>query len=454
MKKIAVKNKCIGSGIEYIGWSGRGWIDGGPTGAGPLSSQAPSWDSYGQEIGINMVRTGFSVRDFLSGPVSSEYSISEKIKKGLENTEVSWAKSENTSYSYLLQRCYELGWRTLICVNPSYGTSWSPPLIAQSSHSLRAWREFCYHLAKNIEESWPRPVHYFEITNEPDIGYFDGESFLPHYRGPSGGITPFQYSLLLQNASEGIKKAVPQAKIIGPSLAVWNRHWLEEILTQSSSYLDGVSYHNVSGNLKDEQTLKQINQLLFQHASQIANVIFNSEWAWWPNHDIENLETALRIALILYSQAAGNAYGSLYLGPAQPKGFKKGLGVICFQPDTPNRVEKTKTFFAFRLMVRGSMGGKRLKIENPLKKIKILALLNTKKELVISIINPTRKKFRNVSVDIDDIRPSPEVPFLKIYRFDASHLDSCEESDFRMLKRFNIEPKSILQFIIPTSQRS
>ncbi len=61
MKKITVKNRCIGPGIKYIGWSGRGWADGGPIGARPLNCSAPSWDSYGQEIGINMVRMGFPI---------------------------------------------------------------------------------------------------------------------------------------------------------------------------------------------------------------------------------------------------------------------------------------------------------------------------------------------------------------------------------------------------------
>jgi len=302
MNKIILRNKYIGDGIKYIGWSGRGWADGGPTGAGPIHCNAPSWESYGQEIGINMVRMGFSIKHFLPENVNIQDSMAYQIKKGLENTDVSWAKSEHTSYSYAIQRCYDLGWKILICINPSFSSAWEPSLITPSSPFLKLWKDFCFSLTKSIEENWPGMADYFEITNEPDIGYFDGESFLPYYQGSSGGISPFQYTLLLQNAYEGIKEAAPNAKIIGPGLASWNRNWVEEVLTRGSSHLDGVSYHNVSGNLKDEDTLRDAKRLLSKCAPQAADSIFNSEWAWWPNHDINSQETALRIAQILYFQ--------------------------------------------------------------------------------------------------------------------------------------------------------
>jgi len=450
MKEIKIKNKCIGSGIKYIGWSGRGWPDGGVAGAGPISSRAPSWDGYGQEIGINMVRLGFSIRHFLPKDIS-QHSISDQIKRGLENTEVSWAKSEQTSYCYAVQRCSDLGWEILICVNPSYRSWWIPASISQTSHFLSIWKDFCFHLAKTIEANWPGLATHFEITNEPDIGYFDGESYLPDYRGASGGITPFQYSLLLQAAYEGIKKAAPAANIIGPGLASWNRHWIEEVLSRSGAFLDGLSYHNVGGNLKDDETSAEAKSLLGRDAPQASGFIFNSEWAWWPNHDIDHQETALRIAQILHSQTAGNAFGSLYLGPAQPMGFKKGLGVLRFDPQDPNAVIKTRTFFAFRLMVRGILEGKKLELTNPFKKLKILALLKNGKELVITIINPGRKRLRSLALNIDREVPLANEPFLKFYQFDYNHSDSMGTVDSKILKKFDIEGESLTQFVLSIS---
>jgi len=451
MKRIIIRNKCIGSGIQYIGWSGRGWADGGPIGAGPMNCEAPSWDSYSQEIGINMVRMGFSIKQFLSETGNIQRPMADQIKKGFENTDASWAKSENTSFSYAIQRCCDLDWKILICINPSYRSAWNPSLLTPSSSFLGIWKDFCFTLALSIEENWPGMADYFEITNEPDIGYFDGESFLPRYQGPSGGITPSQYSLLLQNAYEGIHKATPKAKIIGPGLASWNRAWLEEVLSQSSSYLDGVSYHNVGGHLKEEDTLREAKYFLSQYVPDASDIIFNSEWAWWPNHDINSQETALRIAQILYHQIVGNVSGSLYLGPSQPRGFQKGLGVLQYDSDDPNSVEKMKTFFAFRLMVKGVLGGKRLELINPSKKLKILALLNSRNELVVTVINPSKKRFRNIAIEIDETINLKKESFFKLYQFDHNHLDSCEKSDFEILMRFHIEPESITQFIIPVS---
>ena len=452
MKKIVINNRSIGNGITYLGWSGRGWIDGGPTGAGPLNSQAPSWDRYGQEIGINMVRMGFSIKHFLSDTetTNSPNDLSDLIRIGLENKDVSWAKSEFTSYSYAIQRCSDLGWKILVCINPSYRSAWSPSLITQSAHSLRTWKSFCFHLSKSIEENWPGMAEYFEITNEPDIGYFDGESYLPDYKGPRGGMTPFQYSHLLQNAYEGIKSALPKAKIIGPGLASWNPYWIEDVLTGCSSCLDGISYHNVGGNLKDEEILKETKRLLAKYETQATNFIFNSEWAWWPNHDTNRHETALRIAQILHLQAAGKAYGSLYLGPAQPEPFTNGLGALKFDPENPNSVTKTRTFFAFRLMARGILGGKQLEMINPFKKLKTLALFKNRNELVITVINPSTKKVKNLDIDIDLTLNLRRGLKLKWFKFDYNHLDSSEETDYKTLEKFHIGPESIIQFVIPS----
>ena len=197
------------------------------------------------------------------------------------------------------------------------------------------------------------------------------------------------------------------------------------------SILNGISYHNVRRDFRDAKTLKEARELLLQYSPKSSDIIFNSEWAWWPNHDADNLETDLRIAQILYYQVVGSAYASFYLGPAQPREFKKGLGVLKFNPDEPNLVEKTKTFYAFRLMARGISGGKRLEVINPLKKLKILALFRNQQELVITLINPSKKKFRDISIIIDESINLKEKAFLKIYQFDYNHLDDYKESDKR-----------------------
>lgn len=453
MKSIQVINKVVGEGMQYIGWSGRGWADGGPLSAGPLSSRAPSWDRLSQEIGINMVRMGFTMKHFVPTDLSQNFLFPEFIKKGMENIEVSWAKSRDTTYSYELKRCQELGWKALICVNPSLNKEWEPYMLSESSDFLSLWEYFCFHLAGYVDENWPDTACFFEITNEPDIGYFDGETSLPDYQGFPRGISPFQYRLLLERAYRGIRKAVPEAKVIGPGLARWNQKWAKKILKKKSPCLDGLSYHNVGGSLQDASTLKQAKSLLSDYLSLSSELVFNSEWAWWPFHDTDDMETALRAAHILYLQAVGGAYASLYLGPSQPKDFTKGLGVLKFEPDKPDSVEKTRTFHAFRLMTRGVLKGKRLQVENLYNKLKVLAIYKADQDLVITLLNPSGKEFKEISLALDPHFDLKKDSLLKVYKFDHYQVDYSKEFQYNVLKNFDIPPKSITQFVILKEKR-
>ena len=396
-----------------------------------------------------MVRAGFTMKHFLPHNLKENFSFSQSIKKGMENTEVSWAKSKQTSYSYYLNRCREMGWKILICVNPSLNTDWKPHRITPSSDVLDLWERFCFHLAQFIHEKWPGMAEFFEITNEPDVGYFDGETFVPDTKSMPKAITPFQCQLLLRRACQGIKRAVPDARIIGPGLARWNKKWIQKILSQNPGLLDGLSYHNVMGNLQDARTLKKARKLSSKNGSSSPDMIFNSEWAWWPFHDTDDLETALRVARILYLQAKGRAYASLYLGPAQPQDFKKGLGVLKFDPANPDSVKKTRTFHAFALMTSGVLGGERLQVINPIKKVKITALYKRSHELVVTLLNPSPKKWRDVCIRIEESISSNQDSSVKKYTFDENSVDSYQESQYNGLEKFDIKPKSITQFVIP-----
>jgi len=213
--------------------------------------------------------------------------------------------------------------------------------------------------------------------------------------------------------------------------------------------LDGLSYHNVRGDFQDALTLKEAKRLISNDLSLSSDMVFNSEWAWWPFHDTDHIETALRVARILYLQALGGAYASLYLGPAQPKNFKKGLGVLKFNPKEPDSAEKTSAFYAFNLMIRGILQGRRLRVMNPLKKLKVLALYKDSRELVITLLNSHRKEYKNVSLMLEKGIGLKENSWVKIYKFDQNQVDYSQESQYNDLKKFNIQPKSITQFVIP-----
>ena len=81
--------------------------------------------------------------------------------------------------------------------------------------------------------------------------------------------------------------------------------------------------------------------------------------------------------------------------------------------------------------------------------LKVLALFRNQKELVITLINPDKKKFRNISIRVDESINLKEKAFLKVYQCDNNHRDDYKESSCRILKNFDIEAKSITQFVIP-----
>jgi len=81
-------------------------------------------------------------------------------------------------------------------------------------------------------------------------------------------------------------------------------------------------------------------------------------------------------------------------------------------------------------------------------KLKILALLKAEQELVITIINPSQKRYSNLSISLEDSLPLKKVPLLKLYRFDNDHFDESEQSDYSLLQSFNLRPKSILQIVL------
>jgi len=214
MKLIKIKNKVVGEGIQYIGWSGRGWADGGPVSAGPMSSKAPSWDELSREININMVRMGFTMNHFLPDDLEKN-SLSQSVKKGMENSCVSWAKSQDTAYSYCLNRCQELGWKMLICVNPSLNKEWQPFQLTKSSDFLQLWESFCFHLARYVDENWPGMAGFFEITNEPTLVILTGKLRFPITKGFVKEFPLFNTAFCSKAPPKGSKERCLNPKLLG-----------------------------------------------------------------------------------------------------------------------------------------------------------------------------------------------------------------------------------------------
>jgi xylan 1,4-beta-xylosidase len=85
--------------------------------------------------------------------------------------------------------------------NPNYSIGWTYP-----PNDYAKWGELVHQWVKHAVEKYGRAEvasWYWEIWNEPDISYWHG--------------TPEEYDKLYDYAADGIKRALPEAKVGGPA---------------------------------------------------------------------------------------------------------------------------------------------------------------------------------------------------------------------------------------------
>ena len=120
-------------------------------------------------------------------------------------------------------------------------TGWSYPPADYDK-----WRELIYQVGKHVAATYGRDVDdwYWEVWNEPDIGYWHG--------------TPEEFMKLYDYAADGLRRALPQARIGGPEVTGPNgartqgilRNFIEHCLRgtnyatgKTGSPLDLVTFH-------------------------------------------------------------------------------------------------------------------------------------------------------------------------------------------------------------------
>ncbi len=85
--------------------------------------------------------------------------------------------------------------------NPNYSIGWSYP-----PNDYAKWGELVHQWVMHAVQKYGRSevaTWYWEIWNEPDISYWHG--------------TPEEYNKLYDYASDGLKRAMPEAKVGGPA---------------------------------------------------------------------------------------------------------------------------------------------------------------------------------------------------------------------------------------------
>jgi xylan 1,4-beta-xylosidase len=108
---------------------------------------------------------------------------------------------------------YQHEWAPGVEYNRIY-TGWAYPPTDYAK-----WRELVYQWARHAIERYGRPQvasWYWEVWNEPDIGYWRG--------------TPEEFQKLYDFAADGLKRALPEAKIGGPEVTGPNGARTQQIL--------------------------------------------------------------------------------------------------------------------------------------------------------------------------------------------------------------------------------
>ena len=114
------------------------------------------------------------------------------------------------------------------------GWTWAPK-------DYTKWSELCYQMTKHFIEKYGRPEvesWWFELWNEPDIGYWSGSV------GPSAGRAirvrrknadaARRVQQALRLPVEGVRRALPTAKIGGPEVTGGAQAMLRTFLEHTS----------------------------------------------------------------------------------------------------------------------------------------------------------------------------------------------------------------------------
>ena len=110
------------------------------------------------------------------------------------------------------------------------------------------WQELCYQIAKHVSERYGAAKvadWYWEVWNEPDLGIFWTGSKEDYFR-------------LYDHAVEGLTRAIPGAKVGGPSIAISEGTWMDDFIEHcmNKNYanpakgkvkVDFVSWHTYPG---------------------------------------------------------------------------------------------------------------------------------------------------------------------------------------------------------------
>ena len=172
---------------------------------------------------------------------------------------------------------------------------WSKKYGVIPPKDYKKWAKICEHIIRHYNEGWADGYHwdiqYWEIWNEPDLGFKDGRwknNMSPTWNGSDEDFFRF-YEI----AANHLNKCFPDLKIGGPALCE-NNDWAENFLKYMSEHnvkMDFFSYHlYASGPDKFIAKNQIIKSLLDKYGYSEVEMILD-EWNYLSNWTTEWKET-------------------------------------------------------------------------------------------------------------------------------------------------------------------
>ncbi len=231
--------------------------------------------------------------------------------------------------------------------------AWAPrPPVSEAFRN--EWWEHCFAIAYWLNVRHSYGVTHFQVLNEPD---YSGQGWLEY------GGTAVDYAQLVLIAHDAISYANSLAGLPvylhAPVVASYSSPYVSYSLDNADAAIEVVDYHDYAadplpGILAIQTTVDTHNP------DASLEPIWNSEWgALWTSYN--SFERAMRTAqqLLTFSeeQVAGVTIFNLY---DWSTAAGQDYGLIDLRDDGSGGVLRvpTETYYAYRLMIRGLIGGK------------------------------------------------------------------------------------------------
>ena len=172
---------------------------------------------------------------------------------------------------------------------------WSKKYGVIPPKDYKKWARICEHIIRHYTEGWADgfqyDIEYWEIWNEPDLGFKDGrwkKNMSPTWNGSDTDFFKFY-----ETAANHLNKCFPHLKIGGPALCE-NDAWADNFLKYMSEHkvdLDFFSYHlYASGPDKFIAKNDRIKAMLDKYGYSDVEMILD-EWNYLSNWTTEWKET-------------------------------------------------------------------------------------------------------------------------------------------------------------------